>query len=223
MQEAAEKVVAGPERRNRRISDKEKRIIAYHEAGHALVAHVLPECDPVHKISVVSRGMALGYTMALPEEDRYLMPRSKIEADLAYAMGGYAVERLVFDDTTTGSENDIQRATKMARRMVTEFGMSENLGPVAYGQKDELVFLGREIGEQRDYSDGTAQAIDEEVRRIVEAAYQRARGLLEEHRPVLDQIAKRLVEIETLEGEELEELLNQAGVRPKKASAASES
>jgi len=223
MQEAAEKVVAGPERRNRRISEEEKNIIAYHEAGHALVAHVLPECDPVHKISVVSRGMALGYTMALPEEDRYLMPRSKIESDLAYAMGGYAVERLVFGDTTTGSENDIQRATKMARRMVTEYGMSETLGPIAYGQKDELVFLGREIGEQRDYSDGTAQAIDEEVRRIVEAAYQRARDILEEHRPVLDKIANRLVEIETLEGDDLKELLNQAGVRPQKANAVAQS
>jgi len=213
LEEAAEKVIAGPERKNRRISDEEKRVIAYHEAGHALVAHLIPECDPVHKISVVSRGMALGYTMALPEEDRYLMPRRKIEGDLSYAMGGYAAEQLVFGDITTGSENDIERATKMARRMVTEFGMSEDLGPIAYGQKDELVFLGREIGEQRDYSDQTAHAIDEEVRRIVETAFRKARGILDEHRAVLDQIAQRLIEVETLEGDSLQELLNQAGVR----------
>jgi cell division protease FtsH len=220
LEEAAEKVVAGPERRNRRISEEEKRVIAYHEAGHALVAHVIPECDPVHKISVVSRGMALGYTMALPEEDRYLMPRRKIEGDLSYAMGGYAAEQLVFGDITTGSENDIERATKMARRMVTEYGMSESLGPIAYGQKDELVFLGRDIGEQRDYSDGTARAIDDEVRRIVESAHKKALEILEEHRATLDQIAHRLIEVETLEGEALQEVLNQAGVRANKAAAA---
>jgi cell division protease FtsH len=219
LEEAAEKVVAGPERKNRRISEEEKRVIAYHEAGHALVSHIIPECDPVHKISVVSRGFALGYTMALPEEDRYLMPRSKILADLSYAMGGYAVERLVFGDTTTGSENDIERATRMARRMVTEFGMSDGLGPIAYGQKDELVFLGREIGEQRDYSDETARLIDEEVRHIVEEAYQRARDILESHRETLDKIAQRLMEVETLEGDELQALLNQAGVRQQAAAA----
>ncbi len=213
MEEAAEKVIAGPERKSRRISEEEKRIIAYHEAGHALVAHLTPECDPVHKISVVSRGMALGYTMALPTEDRHLMSRRKLLADITYAMGGYAAEQIVLNDVTTGSENDIEQATKMARRMVTEFGMSEDLGPVAYGQKDELVFLGREIGEQRDYSDDTARLIDEEVRRIVERAYQQARRLLEEHREVLDRIAQRLIEVETLEGKELEALLHQAGPR----------
>ncbi len=219
LEEAAEKVVAGPERKNRRISDEEKRVIAYHEAGHALVAHLIEECDPVHKISVVSRGFALGYTMALPEEDRYLMPRRKILGDLAYAMGGYASEQLVFGDITTGSENDIERATKMARRMVTEFGMSETLGPIAYGQKDELVFLGREIGEQRDYSDGTARAIDEEVRRIVEESYYRARRLIEEHRTALDRIAHRLTEVETLEGQELQDLLAATGVSHPSAAA----
>lgn len=213
LEEAAEKVIAGPERKSRRISEEEKRIIAYHEAGHALVAHLTPECDPVHKISVVSRGMALGYTMALPTEDRHLMSRKKLLADITSMMGGYAAEKIVLNDITTGSESDIEQATKMARRMVTEFGMSEGLGPVAYGQKDELVFLGREIGEQRDYSDDTARLIDEEVRRIVEEAYQRARRLLEEHREVLDQIAQRLMEVETLEGKELEALLNQAGPR----------
>jgi cell division protease FtsH len=175
-EDAAEKVVAGPERKSRRISDEEKTTIAYHEAGHALVAHMIKECDPVHKISVVSRGMALGYTMALPEEDRYLMPRPKILGDMAFAMGGYAAEMLIFEDITTGSQNDIERVTKMARRMVTQFGMSEELGPVAYGQKEELVFLGREISEQRDYSDTTARMIDEEVRRIVESAYQKDSG-----------------------------------------------
>jgi len=222
MEEAAEKVVAGPERKNRRISEEEKKIIAYHEAGHALVAHLIPECDPVHKISVVSRGLALGYTMSLPEEDRYLMPRRKILADLAYHLGGYAAEQLIFADTTTGSENDIERATKMARRMVTEFGMSERLGPIAYGQKEELVFLGREIAEQRDYSDDTARLIDLEVRRIVEGAYQRARSLLEQHRAGLDLIAQRLQEVETLEGDELRELLNRAAqmVQPAESAVA---
>jgi cell division protease FtsH len=219
LEEAAEKVVAGPERKNRRISDEEKQVIAYHEAGHALVAHVIPECDPVHKISVVSRGMALGYTMALPAEDRYLMPRRKIHGDLSYAMGGYAAEQLVFGDITTGSENDIERATKLARRMVTEFGMSEGLGPVAYGQKDELVFLGRDFGEQRDYSDQTAHTIDEEVRRIVDEAYQKARRILQEHRATLDVIAHRLIEVETLEGQTLQDILNQAGLHPQNAQS----
>ncbi|MBN1485245.1 MAG: ATP-dependent zinc metalloprotease FtsH [Chloroflexia bacterium] len=209
LEEAAEKVVAGPERKSRRISEEEKQVIAYHEAGHALVAHMIEECDPVHKVSVVSRGMALGYTMALPEEDRYLMPRPKILADMAYAMGGYAAEKLIFDELTSGSQNDIERATKMARRMVTQFGMSEELGPVTYGQKEELVFLGREISEQRDYSDSTARLIDDEVRRIVESAYQRAGSILEQHRAVLEQVAQRLIEVETLEGQELQSLLNQ--------------
>jgi cell division protease FtsH len=217
LEEAAEKVVAGPERKSRRISDEEKLVIAYHEGGHALVAHLVPDCDPVHKISVVSRGMALGYTMALPEEDRYLMPRKKILADMAYAMGGYAAEQLVFGDITTGSQNDIERATKMARRMVCQFGMSEELGPITYGQKEELVFLGREISEQRDYSDDTARLIDEEVRGIVEGVYQRARRILEEHRDTLDLIAQRLMEVETLEGDALQDLLSQAGPRPEPA------
>jgi len=209
-EDAAEKVVAGPERKSRRISDEEKRTIAYHEAGHALVAHMIAECDPVHKISVVSRGMALGYTMALPEEDRYLMPRPKILGDMSFAMGGYAAEMLIFRDITTGSQNDIERVTKMARRMVTQFGMSEELGPVAYGQKEELVFLGREISEQRDYSDTTARMIDEEVRRIVESAYQRAKEILETNQDALDRIAQHLIDAETLEGEELKELLGPA-------------
>jgi cell division protease FtsH len=213
LEDAAEKVVAGPERRSRRISDEEKRVIAYHEAGHALVSHLIEECDPVHKISVVARGMALGYTMSLPEEDRYLVSRRKIQADMAAAMGGYAAEQLVFAEITTGSQNDIERATKMARRMITQFGMSDELGPIAYGQKEELVFLGREISEQRDYSDDTAHLIDEEVRRIVEYAYARATGILQEHRSVLDTIAQRLIEAETLEGEDLQELLNQASYR----------
>ncbi len=219
LEEAAEKVIAGPERKSRRISEEEKKIIAYHEAGHALVAHLIPDCDPVHKVSVVSRGMALGYTMALPTEDRYVTSRTKILADIAYGMGGYAAEQLVFNDITTGSENDIERATRMARRMVCEFGMSDGLGPIAYGQKDELVFLGREISEQRDYSDETARQIDEEVRRIVEHAYQRARHILDTHRDTLEVIANRLMEAETLEGEELQESLNQAGVRPQVTEA----
>jgi cell division protease FtsH len=204
LQEAVERVIAGPERKSRLISDEEKEIIAHHEAGHALVMNSLPGCDPVHKVSIVSRGMALGYTMPLPEDDRYLMQRSRFTDELAGLLGGRAAEELVFDDVTTGASNDLERATRLARKMVTEYGMSDKLGPLTFGQKEELVFLGREIGEQRNYSEEVAQAIDEEVRRLVTEAHDTALRILRDKKDKLVGLARKLMEVETLEGPELE-------------------
>ncbi len=201
-EEAIERVIAGPERKSRIITEEEKRIIAYHEAGHALVAHLLPNCDPVHKVSIIARGMMGGYTLALPEEDRTLISKAKFLDDLAFALGGRAAEEVAFGDITTGAANDLERVTKMARAMVTRYGMSERLGPMTFGDKEELVFLGKEIGEQRNYSDAVAEEIDEEVRRLVNEAYERAKRILIEHRDKLDAIAQRLIEVETLSAEE---------------------
>jgi cell division protease FtsH len=201
-EEAIERVIAGPERKSRLISDEEKKIIAYHEAGHALVAQMLPRCDPVHKVSIIARGMAGGYTLALPESDRMLHSKAKFKDDLAFALGGRAAEEIIFDDITTGASNDLERVTQMARAMVTRYGMSEKLGPMVYGQKEELVFLGREIGEQRDYSDAVAEEIDEEVRRIISEAYDTAKRVLTENREKLDAISRRLIEVETLDAKE---------------------
>lgn len=205
-EEAIERVIAGPERKSRLISEDEKRIVAYHEAGHAVVMHSIPESDPVQKVSIIARGMAGGYTLALPEEDRSLIPRKKLLADLTGLLGGRAAEELVFDDITSGASNDIERVTQMARTMVTRLGMSEKLGPMVYGQKEELIFLGREISEQRDYSEAVAEQIDREVRKLVEEAYDRAREILREHRDALDRVAKRLLEVETISREEFERL-----------------
>src|SRR6476469_2022292 len=204
--EALERVVAGPERKSRVISDAEKAIIAYHEGGHALVQRVLPKCDPVAKVSIISRGMALGYTMGLPLEDRYLQSKAEFEDKIAGMLGGNASERLIFGDTTTGASNDIEKATTLARRMVTEFGMSEKLGPLSFGKRDELVFLGREIGEQRNYSDDVARQIDEEVRAIIDKAYERAMEVLVTYRDRLDRLAEKLVAEETVDSEEFEKL-----------------
>ncbi len=207
-QEALERIVAGPERKSRIISDAEKLIIAYHEGGHAVVQRVLPKCDPVAKVTIISRGMALGYTMALPTEDRYLQSKTEFEDKIAGLLGGNVSERLVFGDTTTGSSNDIEKATDLARRMVTEFGMSDRLGPLAFGKRDELVFLGREIGEQRNYSDEIAKQIDEEVRAIIDRAYERARQVLETHRDRLDTLAQKLIAEETVDSEAFESLFS---------------
>jgi cell division protease FtsH len=202
--EALERVVAGPERKSRVISDAEKAIIAYHEGGHALVQRILPKCDPVAKVSIISRGMALGYTMGLPTEDRYLQSKAEFEDKIAGMLGGNASERLIFGDTTTGASNDIEKATNLARRMVTEFGMSERLGPLAFGKRDELVFLGREIGEQRNFSEDVARQIDEEVRAIIDRAYGRAMDVLTTHKDRLIQLAERLVAQETIEHDEFQ-------------------
>ncbi|MCG3208063.1 MAG: ATP-dependent zinc metalloprotease FtsH [Anaerolineae bacterium] len=199
MQEAIEKVIAGPERKSRVIPERERRVIAYHEAGHALVMKLTAECDPVHKVSITARGMAGGYTLALPDDDRYLTNQSKFEADLAALMGGRAAEEIVFKEATTGASNDLDRATKMARAMVTRYGMSEKLGPLMFGEKDEMVFLGKEIGEQRNYSEEIARQIDREVRRIVEIAYNKANKVLQENRAKLEEIAERLLQEETLD------------------------
>src|SRR5204863_248048 len=207
--EALERIVAGPERKSRIISDAEKAIIAFHEGGHAVVQRILPKCDPVAKVTIISRGMALGYTMALPQEDRYLQSKSEFEDQIAGLLGGNASEKLIFGDTTTGASNDIEKATALARRMVTEFGMSEKLGPLSFGKRDELVFLGREIGEQRNYSDEVAKQIDEEVRAIIDRGYQRAMDVLTKHREKLDVIARELIEKETLEAEQFAALFGE--------------
>jgi cell division protease FtsH len=198
-EESIERVIAGPERRSRLITDLEKRIIAYHEAGHAVVMQAIPECDPVHKVSIISRGMMGGFTLALPEEDRTVRGRSEYRAELAGLLGGRASEELVFNDITTGASSDMERATKTARNMVTRWGMSDRLGPMVYGQKEELIFLGREISEQRDYSDQVANVIDDEVRKLVNDAYDVAKGLLTKHRDDLNRVAARLIEVETLD------------------------
>ena len=204
LQEAVERVIAGPERKSRLISDEEKEIIAHHEAGHALVMSSLPGCDRVHKVSIISRGMALGYTMRLPEDDRYLMQRSKFTDELAGLLAGRAAEELVFEDVTTGASNDLDRATRLARKMVTEYGMSDKLGPLTFGHKQELVFLGKELGEQRNYSEEVARVIDEEVRRLITDAHDTALRILRENKDKLVGLARKLIEVETLEGSELE-------------------
>ena len=209
LEEAIDRVAAGPERKSRIISEREKAVTAYHEVGHALVAHVLPNCDPVHKVSIVARGPVGGYTRLLPTEERYLWSKAQFEDFLAFALGGHAAERLIFGDVTTGASNDIERVTQMARKMVTDYGMSDRIGPVALGKKDEMVFLGRELGEERNYSEQTAREIDEEVRTIVRRAYQTAEQTLEEHRERLILISERLIQSETLEGAEFEALFTQ--------------
>jgi cell division protease FtsH len=199
IEEAVERLIAGPEKKSRVISGQEKAIIAYHEAGHAIVMRMLPNCDPVHKISVISRGMALGYTMPLPNEDRHLMSRAKFHDDLAGLMGGHVAERIVFNDVTTGSGNDLDRATTIARKMVTEWGMSDKLGPRTFGKREEMVFLGREITEQRNYSERVAEAIDNEVHAIIEQATTTAQDILTRYRHVLDAVAQRLMAEETID------------------------
>ncbi len=204
LEEAIERVVMGPERKSRLISDEEKRIIAYHEAGHAVVANAIPEADPVQKVTIVGRGQAGGVTWFRPEEDRVLYSRKKMLANLAYALGGRVAEEIVFDDITSGASNDIEQVTRMARTMVTRLGMSGELGPLQYGQKEELIFLGREISEQRDYSEAIAEKIDQEVRRIVEESYELARSLLTKYRQQLDSVAQKLLDAETMTREEFE-------------------
>ena len=205
-QESIERVIAGPERKSRLISDVEKQIIAYHEAGHAITARSLPEADSVHKISIIARGQAGGYTLILPETDRTLVSRNKILADMISLLGGRAAEEIVFSDITSGASNDLERVTKLAREMVTRLGMSTELGPMVYGQKDEMVFLGKEFTEQRDYSESVAEKIDIEVKQLVCDAYIRAKEILVEYRDVLDQLAEKLLEQETVDAAEFDEI-----------------
>jgi len=204
LDESVDRVIAGPERKSRKISPKEKEVVAYHEAGHALVAKMLPNADPVHKISIVARGMALGYTKQLPAEDRYLNTRSQLKDTLATLLGGHAAEELIFHERSTGPHNDIQQVTAYARRMVTDFGMSDKLGTRTFGNKQEMVFLGREISEQRDYSERFALEIDREINSLIKEAYDTAMRVLTENKEKLVSLAEKLIKKETLEGEELE-------------------
>jgi len=204
--EAIERVIAGPERKSRLINENEKKIIAYHEAGHAVVINALPEADTVQKVSIISRGEAGGYTIAFPEEDRMLKSRKQILSDMVTLLGGRAAEDIVFSDITSGASNDLERVTKLARTMVMRLGMSDALGPMVYGKKEELVFLGREISEQRDYSEHIAEKIDSAIQNLVQEAYQKAKDILNQYRTELDRVAEKLLEVESLTSEEFYEI-----------------
>jgi len=206
LDEAIDRVMAGPQKRTRRMNEKELKVTAYHEGGHALVAAALPNTDPVTKVTILPRGRALGYTMVLPTEDKYSTSRNEILDQLAYALGGRVAEELVFHDPTTGASNDIEKATGMARKMVTQFGMSERVGAIKLGNAGGEVFLGRDMGHERDYSEGVAEIVDEEVRRLIEAAHDEAWEILVEHRQVLDDLVVALLDKETLNQAELAEI-----------------
>jgi len=220
VEEAIDRVVAGPERRTRIISDREKRTISYHEGGHALVAYMLPNADPVHKITIIPRGRALGYTMTLPMQDKFLVSREELIDELAMLLGGRVAEEIVFGDITTGAQNDLDRATSIARQMVTEYGMSDVLGPLTLGQKQGEVFLGRDFASHPDYSDQVAFEIDSEIRRLIDEAHDEALDILTEHRTHLDRLAAVLVERETIDKDELIDLLDGLMKRPKRGSGA---
>ena len=211
LEEAIDRVTAGPERKTRAMSDKEKKVTAYHESGHALVAHALPNLDPVHKVTIMPRGRSLGHTLVLPTEDKYTQTRSEMIDTLAYALGGRAAEELVYHEPTTGAGNDIEKATAMARAMVTQYGMSAKLGAVKYGSTDSEPFLGRDMGSRQDYSDAVAADIDGEVRALIELAHDEAWEILVEYRSVLDQLVLELLEKETLSREDMARIC--AGVR----------
>ena len=211
IEDAIDRVIAGPERKSRAMSEKEKTVIAYHEAGHALVGHVLPNTDPIHKISIVARGRALGWTLALPTQDRYLQSRSELRDTMAMLLGGRTAEELIFGEPTTGASDDIDRVATIARSMVTEYGMSDSLGPQRLGNKSGEVFLGKDQGHEADYSDDVASQIDSEIRALVESAHVEAREILTLHRSVLDRLAAGLIEFESLDGDELERILSEAG------------
>ncbi len=221
--EAIDRVMMGPERKSRIISEKERRVTAYHEGGHALVARAIPEADPVHKITILPRGQALGVTSIVPDQDRYNRTRSEILASIAVFMGGRVAEEVVFDEITTGASNDIERATALVRDMVCRYGMSDTIGPVTYGHKQSQVFLGRDLNEQRDYSENTSQAIDREVHKILSEAYERARTILEKHRSDLDTLADLLMEKELVEGPELDKLFGPAACDLKRQEEAAAS
>jgi cell division protease FtsH len=213
LEEAIDRVIAGPERKTRVMSEKEKLVIAYHEGGHALVGHVLPHADPVHKVSIVARGRALGWTLSLPTEDRYIVSRSELRDQITVLMGGRTAEELIFEEPTTGAANDIEKASEIARAMVTQYGMSE-LGPQQLGRQDGEIFLGREFGHQANYSDEVASRIDSEVRRIIDTAHEDARSILRTHRRTLDKLAAALIEKETLDTPELMVILGKLAPWP---------
>ena len=208
LEEGIMRVIAGPEKKTRVMSEKERLITAYHELGHAIVGHLLPNCDPVHKISIISRGQALGYTISLPTEDKFLTSRAELTDTMAMTLGGRAAEEIVFGEITTGASNDLEKVTETAKQMVMRFGMSERLGPRVFGHDRGQPFLGREFSAEPDYSDEIAREIDDEIRRIVEAAHQTAKDLLTEKRDELDTISKILLERETIDAEQFVALLD---------------
>lgn len=212
--EAIEKVMLGPERKSRAISLKEKEIIAYHEAGHALVAASLKEADPVHKISIISRGLAGGYTLKLPTEERYLKTKKQFLADLATLFGGYASEIEIFKDVTTGASNDLKEATEIARKLVMRYGMNEKLGPRTFGKSEELIFLGREIISEKDYSEQLAHLIDEEINNLINKSFELAKKIIKKNKKILEFLAKKLLEKETIEQEEFYQILKQFNLKP---------
>jgi len=211
--EAIEKVMMGPERRGRIITDKEKKITAYHEAGHALVAHFLPNTDPVHKISIIARGQAGGYTLKLPSEDRHLHSKTEFLEELAVLLAGQVAEKEIFGDVTTGATSDLRRATALARSLVTDYGMSDTLGLRTFGEKEEMIFLGREIHEQRDYSEKVAEKIDEEITQFIAAAGEQAKRIIDNEREQLEKIVKELLEKETIERAEFEKIVGPKAVQ----------
>jgi cell division protease FtsH len=219
-EEAIERVMLGPERKSHIILPKEKKITAFHEAGHAVVMRALPNSDPVRKVTIIPRGIAAGITWSMPEDDSTHMNRSKLKDMMAGILGGRAAEELVFGEITTGASSDLEKVTEIARSMVTRWGMSDKLGPLVYGKKEELVFLGKEIGEQRDYSESVAQEIDSEVRKLVAEAHETALKTLQDHRDKLDSVATRLMEIETLDMADFEAVWNGQAPRDKGTPAA---
>ena len=219
LEEAIDRVIAGPERKSRIISEDEKRVIAYHEGGHALVGHALPHADPIHKVSIIARGRALGWTLALPQQDKYLTTRSALRDQLAMLLGGRTAEELIFQEPTTGAANDIEKATQIARAMVTEYGMSDEIGPQQLGQMNNEVFLGRDLGHQANYSDEVAAKIDAEVRRLIDEAHDEAHEILVTHRKTLDRLAQALIEKETLDTPEVMEILADVPKRPSRITA----
>jgi cell division protease FtsH len=207
LEEGIMRVIAGPEKRSRVMSEKERLITAYHELGHAIVGHLLPNCDPVHKISIISRGQALGYTISLPTEDKFLTTRAELTDTMAMTLGGRAAEEIVFGEITTGASNDLEKVTETAKQMVMRFGMSERLGPRVFGHDRSLPFLGREFSSEPDYSDEIAREIDDEIRRVVEEAHQTARSILTDHKEAMDRISKILLERETIDSAQFVQLL----------------
>ncbi|MCL5780506.1 MAG: ATP-dependent zinc metalloprotease FtsH [Firmicutes bacterium] len=212
LEDSIERVIAGPEKKSKVISEKEKRLVSYHEAGHALVGYLLPNTDPVHKVSIIPRGRAGGYTLLLPKEDRYYMTKSMLLDHVVMLLGGRVAEDVVLKEISTGAQNDLERATGTVRRMIMEYGMSEELGPLTLGHKQDTPFLGRDIGRGRNYSEEVAYAIDREVRKMIDQSYSKAKALLTEHRDTLDKIAMVLMEKETIEAEEFAELMREAGL-----------
>ncbi len=205
--EAVERVMAGPERKSRVISEDQRKVLAYHEGGHALVGSMLPEFDKTYKVTILQRGMAMGYTLNLPQEDRYMMFSNELRDRMTQALAGRAAEELIFGDITTGASNDLERVSQIARQMVTEYGMSAELGPITYGRKSGAIFLGKELVEERNYSEEAARKIDQEVRHLVEESYNRATEIIQDHRDKLDLLVEALLEYESLTMEQVASLL----------------